>query len=124
MSTLNSIILLDAASANVTFTRESGNGNSVTLRDASQGIFARAARLVLRAVLPSVRGKVVREQQEISIPIYDAEGVKIREYRFSGEFLIPTEGTEAERDLLLAYVKSLYATATMAENASDLNFSA
>lgn len=123
MSIIASLVLKNAANADRTFTRESGNGLTVTLRDAAQAIWAHAARVVLRAVTPSARGSVVREQQEVFLPVYDALGVKLREYRFSGEALIPISGTEAERDEFLALVKSLYASTVMAENVSDLNLS-
>lgn len=123
MSIIATLILKNAANADRTFTRESGNGLTVTLRDAAQTVWSQAARVVLRAVTPSARGSVVREQQEVSLPVYDALGVKLREYRFSGEALIPIGGTETERDEFLALIKSLYASPVLAENVSDLNLS-
>lgn len=123
MSIIATLVLKNAANVDRTFSRESGNGLTVTLRDAAQTIWSQAARVVLRAVTPSSRGSVVRAQQEVTLPIYDANGVKLRDYRFSGEALIPVSGTEAERDEFLALIKSLYASAVMAENVSDLNLS-
>lgn len=123
MSIIASLVLKNAANVDRTFTRESGNGLTVTLRDAAQAIWAQAARVVLRAVTPSARGSVVREQQEVLLPVYDATGKKLREYRFEGEALIPISGTEAERDEFLALIKSLYASTVIAENVSDLNLS-
>lgn len=123
MSIIATLTLKNAANVDRTFTRESGNGLTVTLRDAAETVWSKAARVVLRAVTPSTRGSVVREQQEIVYPVYDGLGVKLREYKFAGEALLPIGGTEAERDEFLALVKSLYASTVMAENVSDLNLS-
>lgn len=123
MSTIATLALKNAAGTARPFTRESGTGLTVTLRDAAATIWSRAARVVLRAVTPSSKSSVVREQQEIKMPVFDVVGVKTHEYRFSGEILIPINGTEAERDEFLALISSLYASATMAENVSDLNLS-
>lgn len=123
MSIIASLALKNAADAARIFTRESGNGLTVTLRDAAQTVWSQAARVVLRSVTPSARGNVVREQQTITVPVYDPAGVKLREYKFAGEALIPIGGTEQERDEFLALVKSLYASTVMAENVSDLNLS-
>lgn len=123
MSNIATLALLNAAGTARNFTRESGNGLVVTLRDAAATVWSRAARVVLRAVVPSGKSTVVREQQEIKVPVFDALGVKTHEYRFSGEILIPISGTEAERDEFLALIKSLYASTVMAENVSDLNLS-
>lgn len=123
MSTIATLALLNAAGTARNFTRESGNGLIVTLRDAAATVWSRAARVVLRAVVPSGKSSVVREQQEIKMPVFDAEGIKTHEYRFSGEILIPINGTEVERDEFLALIKSLYASTAMAENVSDLNLS-
>jgi len=123
MSIIATLVLKNAANADRTFTRESGNGLTVTLRDAAQTIWSQAARVILRAVTPSSRGSVVRAQQEVTFPVHDATGAKLREYRFAGEALIPIGGTEAERDEFLALIKSLYASTVVAENISDLNLS-
>lgn len=123
MSIIATLTLKNAANVDRTFTRESGNGLTVTLRDAAETVWSKAARVVLRAVTPSIRGSVVREQQDIVYPVYDSLGVKLREYKFAGEALLPIGGTELERDEFLALIKSLYASTVMAENVSDLNLS-
>lgn len=123
MSIIATLTLKNAANVDRTFTRESGNGLTVTLRDAAETTWSKASRVVLRAVTPSTRGSVVREQQEIVYPVYDGLGVKLREYKFAGEALLPIGGSETERDEFLALIKSLYASTVMAENVSDLNLS-
>jgi len=123
MSIVSSLVLKNAANGDVTFARESSTGTTVTLRDTTQPVWARAARAFIRNVLPSKAGKVVRHQKELEMPIFDASGVLLRTYRYKSEYLLPVDGTEAERDELLARAKTLESHATTAENVSDLNLS-
>lgn len=122
MSVLNSITLKNAANADVLFNRESANGNTVVLRDSTQPIYSRAARVSIRTVLPTTKGNVIRLQKDVTMPVYDATGVKTHEYRRTVEDLIPIVGTEAERDEFLARVKALETLTVNTEMVSDLNF--
>lgn len=121
MSVITTLILKNKANADVTFVRESGNGSTVTLRDSSEPIWVRAARVVMRNVLPAKNGAVVRHQKELDQPIYDANGVLLRTLRYKSEFLLPTSSTDTERDEFLARVKSLESSVTTEENVADLN---
>lgn len=121
MSQIATIALKNKAAATVNFIRESASGLIVTLRDATATVFVQAARLTLRSFMPGKKGNVVRHQRDFVIPIYDANGVKLREYRWSDEFLLPVTGNSLEREEFLARVASLMASTVTTENVVDLN---
>lgn len=121
MSQITTIALKNKAAATVSFIRESASGLIVTLRDSTATVFVQAARLTLRTFMPGKKGNVVRHQRELTMPVYDANGLKLREYRYSDEFLLPTTGTALEREEFQARVASLMAATVTTENVVDLN---
>lgn len=109
MSYITSLVLKDAANADVTFARESGDPKGVTLRKTGTS-FRDSHRVSLTSVTPTQNGQVVRVQFEITVPVYrTVDNVNTLDYtmRARGEVLIPVGATDSERDLLAAYTGSL-----------------
>jgi len=120
MAYLTSLVLKDATNADVTFNRESGANNQVTLRKAGTS-FQDAHRVRFNVIQPSKKGRVVRIQREIIVPVYDEDGVLLMENRDVGETFIPINALAAHRDLLAAYAKSLLATAAVQDMIKNID---
>lgn len=113
MSIISTLALKNKAGAAVTFIRELGTSTGVVLRDAAETVFNRAARVKMDTVMPGAKGNVVRSTGQLICPVYDEAGLKLRELRFSYEFLLPVSSTQVEREELHARMKELMISATV-----------
>lgn len=121
MSIISTLSLLNKAGTAVTFIREVGSNIGVTLRDAAETIFNRAARVTLSTVMPGTKGNVVRSSASMVQPVYDANGVKLRDLKFSYEYLLPVSSTQLEREEFHARVKALIASGTVSAAVTTLD---
>lgn len=118
---LNTLVLKDAANADVTFNRESAGNEQVILRKAGT-TYEDAHRVAFNSTQPTRNGSVVRLKADVTAPVFDpTTKLLLRTNRFTVEVYIPISAPAADRDLIAAYVKSLVATTSFQSMIKDID---
>lgn len=123
MATVSSITLKNAAAVNVVFNREVGLVDGVILRDSTETVYSKAARLKLTTKLPSPSSKVARMKQTFTYPVYDATtGALLHTLTKIEEWIIPQDATKANRDEFHARTKEASISSVVTAAISNLDF--
>jgi hypothetical protein len=116
MPALASIVLVDGAGANHTFTPTTTNGSSAVWENRASGIPEAFERLVLSVERPDRKGRAQKYRFQLTRPItasINGQTVVVRQNMTEGVFNFSNSGTDVERLDDEVLVKNLLANTTV-----------